>query len=479
MQHCRKGMWKLVGTFLVVLAVLYADGVKAAEPQPEKPVLPQVEEEAAPEKKPLEKPPELLPQYLPEAVPYAPYKTTFEQGPSVGILAPYGYGGADDTLMRGWQSHRLGPVRIFPYFEYDTGYRTNLFQSYSDKKSDFVNIINPGVRFELPVAGQNKLSLGYLGNYFLYSRFSEISHYDHNLNADAVLNFSKLSLRVGSAFRAAMEEPNASLGTNFLTIGRLRPYYRTTPYFQAAYNLADRWRVETNYQFDDLSFRDKIDELDNTQTHTLGATFFYKFWPKTSALVQYIAAIRNHPSDSTRDNVVQTPMVGLNWDPTAKLSGTIKFGYTIANYENSLPGRNSSQGASALSIQTLYRISRYTQISLIAQRAIQEDADFANNSYINTGLFLTASHYWHYFKVTGFLNFSYYNNKYIFGNIDPFTNEFVKRIDNITSVGAGLSRPITPWLRVRLDYLYNNRGSNFSFYAYNEHKVLLGLQSSF
>ncbi|MCL4504065.1 MAG: hypothetical protein M1438_19755 [Deltaproteobacteria bacterium] len=55
----------------------------------------------------------------------------------------------------------------------------------------------------------------------------------------------------------------------------------------------------------------------------------------------------------------------------------------------------------------------------------------------------------------------------------------MKRNDNFTSFGAGLSRPLTKWLKLRVDYLYNNRGSNFSFFAYNEHKVLFGIQSSF
>ncbi len=58
-------------------------------------------------------------------------------------------------------------------------------------------------------------------------------------------------------------------------------------------------------------------------------------------------------------------------------------------------------------------------------------------------------------------------------------NELKSRVDNIIYAGGGLSRPVTKWLRLRLDYLYYNRGSNFSFYSFNEHKVLLGVQSSF
>jgi hypothetical protein len=477
MESCREGIWNFVAVCLMVLTVLGSQGVRAAEPQPEQPAPPQTEEEAVPEKKPPEKPPELLPTYL-SLPPYAPYTTTFAPGPTIGLLAPYGYGAADDTLVRGWQSHSLGPVRVSPYLEYEGIFRTNVFQTYADKKSDFVNTINPGIRFELPVAGQNKLSLGYLGNAFIYSRFGELSHFDQNVNADAALNFSQLSVRAGTAFKAGTEEPTATLGST-LTPGRERFYYLTTPYFQAVYTMSDRWRVEANYQFGDLSFPKSIDRLDDYQYNTFGGTIFYKFLPTTSVLLQYSAVIRNYPFNSPQNSVVHTPMAGLTWDPTAKLSGTVKFGYTITNFNQPLPGTLSSTGGFAMSIQTLYRISRYTQLSLVAQRSLQADVDYADQANYNTGLFLTLSHYWHYFDITSYAGFSYYNNYYLVSTFDPATGQLLKRNDNFYSFGAGLSRPVTRWLRVHLDYLYIDRGSNFTNCAYNEHKVLLGLQSSF
>jgi hypothetical protein len=454
-----------------MLMVWCSAGVAATEPQSQSLVQPPAEEEAAPEQKPPEKPPELLPSYYPGIVPYAPYTTTFVPAPSTGMLAPYGYGAAEDTLMRGWERHPLGPVLVSPYLEYDGIYRTNIYQSYNDKKSDYVNLINPGIRFELPIAGQHSLSLGYLGNEFIYSRFNDLSHYDQNVNADAALNFSNLSLKFGNLFKAATEEPTSTTPE--------RDYYRATPYFSVAYKVADLWRLEGNYQFDSVSFPKEINRIDDYQYNTLGATLFYKFWPKTFALVQYVAAIRTHPFNSPQDNVAQTPLAGLTWEPTAKLSGTVKFGYTFTNYDQKLPGRNNSPDTWALSIQTLYKFSPYTQLSLLAQRGIQEDVDSYSNPYINSGLFLTLSHVWHYFNVTSYLAFTYYNDDYFSTSIDTFTGELVKRNDDYTSFGAGLSRPLTKWLRVRLDYLYDNRGSNLSYVAYNEHRVLLGLQTSF
>ena len=178
-------------------------------------------------------------------------------------------------------------------------------------------------------------------------------------------------------------------------------------------------------------------------------------------------------------------MIGLSWEPTAKLRGTIKVGYSITDYYNNNTGtRGFNPNGLALSIQALYKLSRYTQMSLIAQRSLQENVSntnylFGNNSYFNSGLLFTLSHFWHYFNVTSYLSFAYYNNQYIYENFDPGTGQLKTRADDIIYAGGGLSRPLTKWLRLRLDYLYYNQGSNFSYTAYNEHKVLFGVQSSF
>src|SRR5208337_3316094 len=269
MRYYRWGMWKFAGICVVMLMVWCSAGVAATAPQAET-VVP-TEEEAAPAQKPPEKVPEFLPpSYYPGIVPYAPYTTTFAPSPSTGLLAPYGYGPAEDTLGRGWQTHPLGPVLVTPYFEYDGIYRTNVFQSYNDKKADYVNSLDPGVKFQLPIeGGQHSLSLGYLGNGFIYSHFTELSHYDSNVNGDAAFNWSKLSLRFGSAFRAATEEPTSTLGAPSI-VSQERFYYRTTPYFSAIYKVADLWRIETNYQYDNLYFPSQDNQIDNYVYNTAG-----------------------------------------------------------------------------------------------------------------------------------------------------------------------------------------------------------------
>ncbi|MBW1918312.1 MAG: outer membrane beta-barrel protein [Deltaproteobacteria bacterium] len=468
----------------VLLTGLYQDQTWAAEPDPpagrsevgetEKAQellewQQQVREEE--EQRREEAAPAARPEFFPVIEPVRPSEN-LQVGPATGTLAPYGYAWAEDTLSRGWTFHRLGPFRVSPFLAYNGIYRSNIYQTSTDKKSDYVNNLRPGLSLELPLAHRHRLSLGYLGDYFIYSSHSTDSHYDHNVNADANFNFrGGLSLGFGSAYRHATEERSA-------VVGRKRRYDRTTPYFKAAYAFADVWKLETNYQFDNLDFAKAIDRQDDYQYHTGGATLFYKFWPKTAALVQYIIQGRVYPNRSINDSLSHSPLIGLTWDPTAKLSGTVKFGYTFREYDTDLAGRNNSPNSWALAMQTLYRYSRYTNLALTAQRSYQDDVDFGNNAYENSAVYVTLNKHWHYFRTDSYLAFYYINNNYVNVAADPVTGRLKERDDDIISVGCGLSRPFTSYFRLRLDYNFINKDSNFSTYSFNEHRLLFGIETS-
>jgi hypothetical protein len=444
-------------------------------------------EEGIEQAKEVEKAPPKLPEeapgYFPKGVPSPAgslelSSITTALGPASGVLAPYGNPAAYDTLQRGWNIHKLGPFNVSPFLEYDGIYRSNIFQTSSDKKSDYINNINPGVHVELPIAQRHKLSLGYLGNFFIYSTYSDQSHYDQNVNLEALLNFrGGLSLLMGNAFRYAVEEPSG-------TEPRSRPYIRDTPYFRASYRLADKWRAEGFYQFDLLNFSpgtDNINNLNSYQEQAGGVSLYYKFWPKTSALVQYIMTSRTYPDSPESNSITYSPLIGLTFDPTAKISGTVKVGYTFVNYTHEDPSRtNSSPSGFAMSMNTLYRCSRYTRVSLTLQRSKQDDIDTITNSpFWNTGVFVNLSHDWHRFKATSYVGFAYQNNSYINQTLDVGTGEFKKRVDNLYFLNAGVSRPLTRWLRARLDYSYIDRSSNISGNSYNDNRFLFGLQTSF
>ncbi len=447
-----------------LLIMLGSGTLWAAEPK--KDTTPTEEtEEKVPER------PEELPGYVPGLAGPSEYGT-LGLGPTGGVLAPYGNPVAYDSLQRGWRSHRVGKLILTPYLGLFGLYRSNIFLTPVDKKSDFIVLISPGLRAELPIAGRHRLSVGYLGGGFIYTGFSDQSHYNQNINTDMTLNFrGGTSLRFGNTFRYATEERNS-------VFARRRTYWRTTPYLTITRALADRWRLQGAYQFDTLQFVKQRDQINNYSEQNAGVTLFYKFLPKTAVLVEYIFTYRDYPSFPADNNYAHSPLVGLTWDPTAKLSGTVKLGYTFKQYDTDFPGRNNTPESFIMSANLLYRYSRYTNFTITAQRSFQEDLDFGNSGYRNTGVWLTLNHEWHYFRVNSYATFFYLNNRYLNSTVD-LAGQFKRRNDDIIGAGAGLSRPLTRWLVARIDYNYINRGSNFFGYSYNDHRLLFGVQASF
>ena len=434
--------------------------------QEETPIEKPAEKKEAPPEKPVE-PSGYFPG-IPSSTPYG----TLELGPTSGALAPYGNPAAYDNLQRGWRSRRVGMVTLTPYFESDGLYRSNIYLTPSNKLSDFIFVLTPGLRADLPIAGKNRLSLGYLGTGFVYTTHGANSHYDQNINAD--LDFKLKSgwhLQFGNTMRVATEERNSEFS-------QFRRYIRNTPYFTAGYVFADRWKLEANYQFDTLSFFKTVDRVNNYNQQALGTTLYYRFLPKTSALVQYVFTYREFPNTPFDNTTNHSPLVGVTWEPTAKLSGTMKFGYTLDHYETSVPGRIDNPTGFTMSMNLLYRYSRATNLTLTAQRAFQQDVDFRNAGYYNTGVWLALNHEWSYFHIASYASFYYINSNYLNPTLDA-QGQFLRRLDNIVGTGVGLSRPLTRWLRARVDYSYSNRASNFFGYSYNENRVLVGLQTSF
>lgn len=467
-------MWGIACFGLLIVTFMFAGTAWAqqAAPAPEQPKV-KVKAEPEEERPKEEIKPSQEPGYFPSIVPYD-RKLTLEVGPVSGILAPYGNPAALDTLRLG-KPIKAGPLRVAPYLETDIGYRSNLFQTSNDKRATSVFAVNPGMYVELPMAHTHKISVGYLGNAIIYpgSDLDNFSHYDNNVNVDASFNFpGGLSLRAGNYLRVATEEPTAQTTNQ-------RFYHRWAPYFLANYALADRWKLQTIYEFNRLNFAQSAQSNQNDYNENIGAVaLYYKLLPKTAVLGQFMVAHRAYPYQGISNNTTYTPMVGLTWDATAKLSGIAKVGYTIQDYDTNAPGLIRAPSTPALSAQVTYKFYRRTNLSITAQRSIQQDSDLTGNTpFYNTGFYVTLSHLWPLWNFNSYINLSYTFNDYINRSQDP--GDGLKfRQDSIVSAGVGFSRPLTRYLRLRLDYSYNNNASNFTNYSYNEHRMIFGIQAT-
>ena len=143
-----------------------------------------------------------------------------------------------------------------------------------------------------------------------------------------------------------------------------------------------------------------------------------------------------------------------------------------------LSSLNRTPSTPALSAQVTYKFDKRTNLALTAQRSIQQDVDLAGNAaYENTGIYLTLNHEWAFWQLSSYANIAYTFNDYINRSLNP--GDGLKfRQDSIILTGVGFSRPLTRYLKLKLDYSYNNRASNFNGFSYNEHRILFGIQAT-
>jgi hypothetical protein len=249
--------------------------------------------------------------------------------------------------------------------------------------------------------------------------------------------------------------------------------------FRLRHAFADRWKLQTIYEFNRLNFAKSAQSSQNDYNENIGAVaLYFKLLPKTAVLGQFMVSHRAYPYQSISNNITYTPMVGLTWDATAKLTGIAKVGYTMQDYETNAPGLIRAPSTPALSAQVTYKFYRRTNLSVTTQRSIQQDSDLAGNTpYYNTAFYLTLNHLWAYWNLNSYANVSYTINDYINRSQD-LGDGFRFRQDSVVSAGVGFSRPLTRYLRLRLDYSYTNKASNFTNYSYNEHRMIFGIQAT-
>ncbi len=89
----------------------------------------------------------------------------------------------------GFAELKLGNLRLYPEIGIEEMYRSNIYQTDRDRKSDFITSILPGIRTEYLFGGDHSLNLGYSGAWKNYARYSANNYWDNRLWGDLRLRF--------------------------------------------------------------------------------------------------------------------------------------------------------------------------------------------------------------------------------------------------------------------------------------------------
>ena len=355
----------------------------------------------------------------------------------------------------------IGQLDIHPSLSVKEEYNDNIYELSGHETGSFITTISPGIAFQLPLQ-KHLLNMDCRAEFVEPSRHQnyEADNYFANIMLD--LDFNRLNIQIGDNWARDSVAPDYEEDIR-------NDYYQNRFFLNTSYKLADRYKIKGFYRNENRDFNSfhkpgQWDpELDNYTKNEVGFNLFYRFLPLTSALVEYGYAHKNNldkglPSTDSDTNWV---WLGLTWEATSKITGTIKGGYTYRDYDGDIDDFDGFGMKGDLN----YKLTSYTTIGLNGFRkpvdtAVTEEEGVYGPYYVSTGGTLSVDHKLTH-KISANAHVSYRNDDYeeegLYGK---------RRDDDRYGLGVGVNYQVQDWLGCEVSYSYVDNDSNVEIEDY-------------
>jgi len=366
----------------------------------------------------------------------------------------------------------VGNLELTPVLSVSTGYTDNLFDDNSNEKSTWITKVRPSVTLQ---GVSEKLTAGIKlsADKVSYHSSSSDAYIDKSATAYADLELDsrkKLELLAEYLKRHDARSDSGS-GSSFTTDQTSKPTRYTST------NLGVRFSYGTTQSTGQIvlggRFSDK--EYDNFRSLTRSkdriakeatAAFYYRVTPKTRILVEGRYTDYDYQlSSSTLDSVSKKAFVGVEWEASAKTTGTAKFGYANKNFDSNtrddFSGNNWEVGLS-------WSPRTYSIFDLTSMHSTEEsngDADYIEE----TGFSLGWDHEWSE-RVSSLVSYTMLNEEYA-GDPDG-------REDDTNTLRVGMDYDLRRWLSVGVSVSRADFNSNINNLDYTSNEILLTVQGS-
>ncbi len=183
-------------------------------------------------------------------------------------------------------------------------------------------------------------------------------------------------------------------------------------------------------------------------------------------------------TSSTNPSTAQTYHAGLGakWEVTGKSVGEVSVGWVAKTFKQASTRGSGSFSGLGFRLNTYWMPQEQTRLTLSLYRQPQETTQRDTRFFVRTGTYVQLHHGLTY-KRQAAAAFLYNHDSYS----DPvlLDNKRAKRDDDYTTLGAGESYQIQPWLGARTTYTYTQRLSNFMSLPYVANLWMISLQAQF
>jgi opacity protein-like surface antigen len=370
----------------------------------------------------------------------------------------------------------LGQSQVNPYMELQGVYESNVFQTNTDEKSDFITVISPGVHLEFPTAKDSlyRLLANYRANIKFYGNNGdstidpdeELNTVEHRLDGQVQFNLaSGFKFTTGYILNVTSTYPDFP--------GDMRHKYKEhSALAQAAYAFVDRYELQLRYDGTFKRFDESADQDDNITAHRVEATLFYRLSPSLSLLGGggYAKVDREEPTFS--DSTEYRGFGGVRFEMTWLLTGILKAGVLSKDFKSEAFNDTTEAYVSG---ELVADFSETTKLSLKVQRDIAETA-LAENAAIN-GSYSVATELQAdlTYTLTALPNLSLTGS--VAFRTEKYPEDINDRSDNSLEVGVGAEYKFFKYVMVGGKFSYSKTDSNIDVNDFTDNIAMLRIRA--
>lgn len=375
----------------------------------------------------------------------------------------------------------VGPLRVRPHMGVAQMYTDNVFRTNSNKVSDFVTTLAPGIQAQLPFGGFHSFLIDYRTNIQYYSRTPSNDVQDQTATGGFKFNFpGGLNVDLQGHHKLG-HDPRGSAVDDTNTQGLGVNKWTANGFTGQAEYLGAQSSVSLNVQTIRWDYLNNgLGPLRDRLTNRAGLTFSRNVTGKTS-LLAYAGALQSiYDQNKNLDNVIYTISGGGAWNMSGVTSGDIQVGYQnvqFTNAEVNQPPPLSQFSRDRDSYSNFYFMGRLNwqatpllRITLQPYRTIQQIVTTRSLFYTATGVNLTGRH-----ELTDSTNINL-NLGFEEDNFQSSGSGGTNRTDQIKNVALGVNYRAVNWVGLGIQYIYEDRNSDQTQFTYQANTVMLSAQ---
>jgi polysaccharide biosynthesis protein VpsM len=362
---------------------------------------------------------------------------------------------------------KVGPLRVMPTAGLTFAHDSNVALTSEDEVDSFLTLFSPGVRVE---AGSefNRFTAGYQMEIGRYDSSSLDNFNDHTFNLEWAWNpLVRHALVVDASWARRHDERGTASREGDLALLPLDPDEFDQNGFGGRYRFGApgaRGRLELEARWNDIEyrnnrqytvFRDRAEQL-------LAAGFYWRLAPKTSAVVR-VDHVQQDYDTATLDSTERHYLVGVEFDATARTSGSILVGRGQKRFDD--PAREDFSGTSWRA-GVKYKLRSYSVLELTTGRDTDETNGFGD-FILRRDTTLAWLHQWSdRFSSQADIGFAHDEHR-------PSL-----RTDDSAYYGLSGQYRVAPWLQLGAGYRVSERDSDISELNYNRNQLMLSVEAS-